>query len=222
MSNETTNAFATAAGKVFIERHSSYIRCPENAKLMMKEVLRLVEEENSDPANVGTYERAFSNCRENLRLQEISQPKTVDEMTPEELSALPDKEKDRLSSHLLKRLANWELDQRRKRPEPSDADLILRPLFGDEGFADSTKNRAIIGGWMNKRGLGYSLSNLSLAIEACSEHLEPSPQALERMSADEYRKSIIEPEFAKKQAAQPKRESRQPWGVKYTEWLHNQ
>src|ERR1700733_2527500 len=152
-----TTSFVTAAAKTFLERHPSYIVCEENSKILPREAVRLVDEEGADPANVATYERAFSACLENLRLNEPPQSKSLDEMDGEELSALPDKKKDLLPDHLLKRLANYELQQRRKRPEPSEADLILRPLFGEEGFADSTKNRAIIGGYMNKRSLGYSL-----------------------------------------------------------------
>jgi hypothetical protein len=219
-----TTSFATAAAKTFLERHPAYVVCPENSKIMSAEVIRLVDE-GADPANVATYERAFSNCLADLKLNEPPQSKSLDEMDGAELSALPDKKKDLLPDHLLKRLANYELQQRRKRPEPSEADLILRPLFAEEGSADSTKNRAIIGGWLNKRSLGYSLSNLSLAIEACSEHLEPSAQALEEMSGDEYRKSIVEPEFARKlaaQAKQPRHERGNPPGFSYVSWLHGQ
>jgi hypothetical protein len=215
-------SFVTAAAKTFLERHPSYIVCEENSKRLLREAVRLVDEEGADPANVATYERAFSACLADLKLNEAPQSKPLDEMTGEELAALPDKKKDLLPDHILKRLANYEFQQRRKRPEPSEADLILLPLFTKEGFADSTKNRAIIGGYLDKRGLGYSLPNLSLAIDACSERLEPSTQALEEMSGDEYRKSIVEPEFARKQAAQPKRESSKPWGVSSTQWLHSQ
>jgi hypothetical protein len=223
MSNQTYNyGFVESAAKECMEQNPAYIATPANYKVLTDEITKLIDEENADPQNVVTYQKAFHRCSGRLELKVAEPIKSFDQLRIEELLALPAKEKDKLSDHLLRRMANHELAEKRRRPDISETDAIFRELFGESGCADSVKNRAILGGWINKRNLSCSLANLQLGIEACSEHLEPSAQALEEMSGDEYRKSIVEPEFARKQAAQPKRENPKPWGVSSTQWLHSQ
>jgi hypothetical protein len=221
MSNESTTAFATAAAKVFLERHPSYVVGSHNADLMSKAILRLVDSEGADPANVSTYERAFQDCLQELELREPEQPKSVEEMTAEELSALPPEKQDRLPSHLLLKVANFDLNKRWKKPEASEHSQFLKETFESEGFAFSPANAKIINDWIEQRGLGFTSANLRLALADCEDKLELSEKVLNEMPADEYRKTVIEREFNQRQKEQPKREQRQPWGVKYTEWLHN-
>jgi hypothetical protein len=214
-------SFATAAALEFTRQYKLYIPNQHNSELMGRELARLVLEEGADPHALETYRQAFSNVREHLELREPEERKSFNEMTPEELFALSPEDKDRLSTANLKRLANYELQRTRQRPELSEADTILRQLFEDQGWADSNENKAVVGRWMNKRGLDDSPANLSTAILACESSLAPSEKALDDMPSDEYRKAVVEPEFRKRQATQPRRESGQPWGVKYTEWIHN-
>jgi hypothetical protein len=215
------SAFATAAAKVFLERHPSYIVSPQNAKLMSEAILKLVDEENADPASVFTYERAFQDCLQLLELREPEARKSPQEMSGEELSKLSEPEKDRLPTQLFRKLADYELQQRSRKPALPDEIAMLKPLFEEQDVAFSAKNLKIVREWLDSRQLGYAEDNLRLAIITCEDQLEPSEQVLDLMSADEYRKSVVEPAFRQRRTAQPKPASRVPLGVKYTEWLHN-
>lgn len=105
----------------------------------------------------------------------------------------------------------------------SEADEIIKPLFEENGFADSVKNRSTISKWMDQRGLGYSPANLTQAIEACETALEPSQAAIEHMSGDEYKERIVDPMFRESRAKQPKPEPIHiPLGVRTTRFLHEQ
>ena len=192
--------------------------CPENSKILLAEILRLVDE-GADPSAVATYDRAFSNCWEQLTLreEETSQAKAPEELTMEEIASLSPIEQDRLPSPVLRRFANWELQQRKLRPVLSEADTIIKELFEENGFADSAKNRSTIGKWMDNKGLGYSPANLKQAIEACEPDLELSQAAIESMSSDEYKARIVDPQVREWQAKQPKPESsRIPLGMRPT------
>jgi hypothetical protein len=215
-------SFATAAAKVFLERHPSYVVGSHNATLMSKAILRLVDSEGADPANVSTYEQAFQDCLQELELREPDQPKSVEEMSGEELLALSPDKQDRLPTHLFRKLAEYELRQRIQKPVLPEEIAMFKPLFEEQEVAFSAKNLKIVREWLDSRQLGYTDANLSLAIISCEDQLELSEQVLESMSGDEYRKTVVEPAFRKHQAEQPKRpESRVPWGVKFTEFLHN-
>jgi hypothetical protein len=215
-------SFVEAAAREFMEQNPAYIATPANFRILTDEVSKLMDLENADPQSVVTFTKAFHRCSGKLELKAAEPIKSFDQFSVEELLALPAKEKDKLPDHLLKRMANHELAEKRRRPDISETDAIFRKLFGESGYADSVKNRALLGKWMNRRNLGCSLLNLQLGIEECSEHLEPSEQALEQMSADEYRKSVVEPEFARKKAAPKPRERNFPAGTRYTSFLHNQ
>lgn len=213
--------FVTAAAKVFLEQHPFYILNKHNAAIMAREITRLFEQEQYDPSSVETYAKAFQNCLEELELREPEARKTVEDMSPEELLALPPKEQERLPDRILKKMANYELSQRRHKPTPSEESALLTTLFEEQGFSFSPGNAAIVGDWMKARNLGYSESNLRLAISACEVSLDPSEQRLNDMSSDEYLDAVVKPEFARKQAAQPKRESAKPWGVSTVQWIHS-
>jgi len=213
--------FAINAAKYFLEKHPRYIVCPENSTILTAEILRLVDE-GADPSAVTTYDTAFSNCWEQLTLRdEAPQQKTPEELTMEEIAVLSPGEQERLPDPILRRFANWELQQRKQKPVLSETDAILKSLFESAGFADSLKNRATIGKWMDARGLLYSRGNLTQAIDACEAGLEPSEAAIESMSGDEYKARIVDPRFREWQAKQPKPEpSRFPLGVRPTRYLH--
>ena len=213
--------FATNAAKVFLEQHPSYIACPENCRVLMAEIQKLIDEEQVDSGNVATYEKAFLRCWQDLKLREAAKPKSPEEMTMEEIAALSPAEQDRLPGPILRRFANWELQQRMRKPVLTEVDAILKTLFENNGFADSIRNRATVGKWMDERGLMYSGENLTRAIEACEAGLEPSEAAIESMSGDEYKKRIVDPKFHEWQAKQTKPEpSCIPLGVRPTRYFH--
>jgi hypothetical protein len=225
MSNQAqyNYGFVESAAKEFMEQNPAYLATPANYKVLTDEITKLIDEENADPQNVATYQKAFHRCSGKLELKAAEPIKSFDQFSVEELLALPAREKDKLPDHLLKRMANHEFAEKRRRPDISETDAIFRELFGESGYADSVKNRAILGGWINKRNLGCSLANLQLGIEACSEHLEPSEHALEKMSADQYARQIVFPEFKKRWASAPKTTERgNPPGTNYVSWLHGQ
>ncbi len=67
MANEPSSAFATAAAKVFLQRCPSYVVTKANSAIMAKELIRLVEEEDCDAANVDTYVRTFRTASGNWK-----------------------------------------------------------------------------------------------------------------------------------------------------------
>jgi hypothetical protein len=214
--------FAANAAKYFLQKHPRYIVCPENSKILTVEILRLVNE-GADPSAVSTYDAAFSNCWESLTLKEEEQPKTPEELTMQEIAALSPIEQERLPGPVLRRFANWELQKRKQKPAPCETDAIIKSIFEESGFSDSAKNRSAISTWMNTRGLGYSEANLAQAIEACESELEPSEQAIQDMSGEEYKERIVDPTFREWQAKQPKPEpGNTPLGVRWTRYLHEQ
>ena len=223
MTSPDLNVFAINAAKYFLEAHPRYIVCPENSKILTAEILRLVNE-GADPSAVTTYDRAFSNCWEQLTLtEERAQPKTPEELTMEEISALSPIEQERLPGPVFRRFANWELQKRKQKPAPCETDAIIKSIFEESGFSDSAKNRSTIGKWMDDRGLGYSEANLTQAIEACESELEPSEQAIQDMSSKEYKERIVDPTFREWQGKQPTPEpGNTPLGVRWTRYLHEQ
>jgi hypothetical protein len=236
--------FNTNAAKEFLKLRPEYDSTPGNSRILAAEVLRLIESGDHDPADVGVFLTAFENRRAALKLKELPALETpleetmeyhsqeyFRELSPEDkdafglrLSKLTDKGRDSLPDHLARFFVQYDVRNLNK-VVVSEADEILRPLFGNEGFADSTKNRAIIYGWMQKRELQYSLGNLKLALSECAEHLEPSAETIDKMSADTFRKKIVDPLVKKQKAEQAKRlttERGNPPGFSYVSWLHNQ
>jgi hypothetical protein len=215
--------FVIAAAKYFVEKHPRYIVCPENSKILTAEILRLVDE-GADPTAVVTYDIAFSNRVADLTLkaEEFGQPKKPEELTMEEIAALTPGEQDRLPSAVLRRFANWELQQRRKKPVIDEDQALLTKLFEENGFAFSAKNVGAISKWMDERGLGYSPANLTQALETNEGKLEPSEAEIEHMPASEYKERIVNPELREWQAKQPKPEPSVPFGVRRTRFLHEQ
>ena len=219
--NEVNREFAASAVKAFCAETPAYIPCEDNSRILTKEVVRLYHEEGADPTALHTYRRAFDHVRDQLRLNETPVRKAYSEMSPEELSQLPDADKDKLAAGDLKRLAEYELQQRWIKPPESAETKLLREIFEvEEGFAFSPANAAIIRDWLESRNLAVSESNIQTAIAACETRLEPSQQYLDSLSADRYRKEYLEPMIRKEQAAQPKRQNPVPFGVKYTNWIH--
>jgi len=216
-----SDTFASTAAKAFVARHPSYIVNKHNAGLMSKEVIRLVDEEGYDPASISTYEVAFQNLLQELELNEPEQPKSVEEMSPEELSALPPDKQDRLPTHLFRKLAEYDLKKRWKKPEVSKHTAFLKQTFEEEGFAFSPANAAAVNKWMEERNLGFTSANIRLALADCEDNLELSEKVLSEMPADEYRQ-IVEADFRKRHAEQKPRQPNWPVGFRYTSWLHNQ
>ena len=235
--------FNTNAAKTFLQFHPEYELTPGNARILSAEILRLIESGEYDPANVGTFEVAFQNRKDALKLidlpaSDVPLEETMEyhsqeyfrELPPEDkeafgarLAKLTDRQRDNLPDWLARFYVQYDV-RNRGRVVVSEADEILRPLFGTEGLADSTKNRAIIYGWMQKRELQYSLGNLKLALSECAEHLEPSAKAIDQMSADYYKRTIVDPEFKKQQAGKAKQQSAgrgNPPGTDYVNWLHS-
>lgn len=217
------STFEKAAAREFVNRNPSYIVSKRNATLMSKEVLKLVDEQGYDPASVFTYERAFQNCLEELEVREAEPRKSVEELSSEELSTLSPAEQDRLPDHLLRKLANYELSQRRQKPTLDEHSATLKQIFEELDVSFSPANTKIIHEWLDLRQLGYTPANIRLAILDNESRLELSETALEAMSAADYKKEVLEPKLRAAQAAQKKVESRVPYGVQsYSGWLHNQ
>ena len=214
--------YAKSAAKTFSELTPEYIACPENARIMEAEISRLAQEEGRPPEDIRTFCTAFRNLRDQLRLNETPVQKPHSDMTVEELFSLPDSEKDNLSTSDLKRLAEYELKRRQIKPEIDESEALVRQLFNDEGLASSPENRQIVSRWLQERSLDFSPSNITKGIEECDELLEPSEEFISRMSADQYKRIVVDPTLRKQQASQPQRERNWPVGIRYTSWLHNQ
>jgi hypothetical protein len=200
----------------------TYIACPENAKIMEKEILRLVNEEGHEPESIRTYQIAFANVWDELKLNEPSEKKRPEAMTPEELFALPEPEKENLPSHLLKRLAEFELKQRRAKPQLSKELELLQSVFADEGFAYNDHNRRTVNKWLTDRNLAFTVHNIRQGIAQHENDLSPSEEVIDSLTADEYRDQILKPAFRKEQAAQAPRERNFPEGVRFSRYLHEQ
>jgi hypothetical protein len=244
MTTETLSPEARAC-QVFLERHPEYEAIPGNSRILVGELLRLSEEEGLSANDVYTIETAFENKRHLLKLKElppIEHPlestlayfsrEYFRELSAEEkealgirLSGLSAKERDSLPDHLARFLVSFEFKKAREPKQLDPATEILLPLFVELGYADSIRNRAIIAGWLNARGLEYTIPNLNLAIDETKEHLDYSPQAIDRMDAKTYKQKVVDPLVKKEQAAKAKEikhDRGNPPGFSYVSWLHEQ
>jgi len=211
-----------AAAQVFLELTPEYIVCPENAKILEKEIVKLVDREGFDPADVATYRKAFCRVADQLKLNEIREQKPLEEFSGEELSKLSTAEKDRLSTPLTKRLADFEFQQSRLKPEVTQEQQWARAEFEDADAAYSPANCRIVTDWLKSNGLALTPQNIRVAIIQVGEQLAPSEAYLNSLSADRYRKEVVEPEFRKQRASERKPESKLPFGIKsYADWLHS-
>jgi hypothetical protein len=204
---------AKNAAVAFTQITPQYEICAENSALMLTEIQRLVEEKGADACSVATYQQAFStlNAEGKLKLQEL--PRSEPEPDLEHMSA----------AEYKRRVVVPEWQSRQKKAEPpSEKHKTLQTLFESHGLALSSYNLKLVTGFMNARGLEYSVSNLETAIEHLN--LEVSDAVVERLPADIYRKVVVEPEFRERESKQPKPEpSNVPLGVRsYSSWLHNQ
>lgn len=143
-------------------------------------------------------------------------------MTPEELFALPEPEKENLPSHLYKRLAEYEYKQHRVKPQLSEELELLQSVFADEGFAYNDHNRRTVNKWLTDRNLAFTVHNIRHGIAQHENDLSPSEEVIESLSASEYRDQILMPAFRKEQAAQAPRERNFPEGVRFSRYLHEQ
>ena len=85
----------------------------------------------------------------------------------------------------------------------------------------SKKNSAILLNWLFRRDLAPTQGNLHTAYESTSGQMEPSDLAISRMSSDEFKKRIVDPEFREIESKRPRRERKFPIGVRYTRYLHD-
>jgi len=143
-------------------------------------------------------------------------------MTPEELAKLSPAEQERLPDHILRKLANFELAQRRQKPTLDEHSATLKQIFEELDVAFSPGNTKIVAEWMNSRELGFSPANIRMAILDNESRLEPSEQVIQSMSAEEYKKAVLDPKLRAARAAQPKPGSKVPFGVQsYSSWIHS-
>jgi len=87
--------------------------------------------------------------------------------------------------------------KRQEKPQLSETDVMLKELFESHGFSDTLTNRAKVDRYRKDHGLtDYSLETIGHAIDTVAEHLglEPSDEAIAKMSSHAYRK-IVEREF---------------------------
>lgn len=218
---EHNNEDVKAAARAWRELCPVYIACPQNAKIMEKELLRLVNEEGHEPESIQTYQIAFANVWEQLQLNEPSEKKRPEDMTPEDLFALPEPEKENLPSHLLKRLAEFELKQRRAKPQLSEELELLQSIFADEGFAYDDHNRGTVNKWLTDRNLAFTVQNIRQGIAQHENDLSPSEEVIDALTADEYKQQILDPEFRKARTAQAPRERNFPEGTRFSRYLHD-
>jgi len=219
MTTERNCAEVKAAALAFREICPAYVVCPENAKIMEKEILRLVNEEGHEPESIRTYQIAFANVWDQLQLNDPSEKKRPEDLTPEELFALTEAEKEHLPTRLLKQLAEYEFKQQRVKPQLSEEVELLQSVFADEGFAYNDHNRRTVNKWLTDRDLAFSVHNIRQGIAQSENALTPSEEVIESLSADEYKQQILDPEFRKARAAQTKRNF--PAGVRFSRYLHD-
>jgi hypothetical protein len=242
----TEPKYAASAAREFLANCPEYVVSPSNWMILAQEIEKLVEEGYS-PESVETYSEAFAIAKsKNLLMLNRTPPPdyplatTLEYQSPEffeslskedkerfgeRISKLTPREIDSLPDHLARFIVVFEHRQKNKPPVLDEADKTLKPLFLEKGFEDSARNRAVIWGWLNKRSLQTTIPNLRAGITACADHLDLSPAAIELLSADEYRKRVIDPEEKKrraKEAQKPKRERGNPAGFSYVSWLHGQ
>ena len=229
--------YIEAAAKQFLATTPEYIANPTNFTIIGQEAQALVDA-GYDPRSVATYAEAFQIAKsKNLLVLNRTPPADypvqtcLEYQSPEFFSALAVEDKERfgarlakltsreidsLPEHLARFFVAYELRQKNKPPVLNEADKILKPLFLEKGFEDSPRNRAIISGWLGKRDLHSTTANLRNAIAACSDHLDLNEQAIELLSAEEYKKKVVDPAFKKQQTAkakEPKQERRQSSGI---------
>jgi hypothetical protein len=202
---------AKSAAVTFTELNPQYVICPENSALMLTEIQRLVDEKGADPCAVTTYQQAFStlNAEGKLKLQEPPRSE-------------PEPDLERMSAAEFKRrvvLPEWQSRQKKAEP-PSEEHKTLQTLFESHGLALSPYNLKLVTGFMNARGLEYSVANLETAIEHLN--LEVSDAVVESLPADVYRKVVVEPEFRERQSKEPTPQPDRPFGVKsWSSYIHN-
>lgn len=213
---------AVAAARAFLEQEPEFIQSAANAAIFESELTRLVDEGHS-PTDIRTFRIAYSNIRSQLQLNETAIQKPYSEMTDEELSQVPESLLDKVPARDLKRLSEYQFRQSRVKPPIDETEALIKDIFEGEGFAVDNHNQSVVYNWLQSRGLEFSRHNIIDALDHCEDSLNLSSAMINSLSADTYRRVVVEPEFRKRQEAQPKpTESRVPWGVKYTEWLHNQ
>ena len=105
----------TAAMRSFIDLTPGFLKTAENFAILQEEAIRLIEEENQSPDSILTFRKAFSNKFDALQL-DGSITKLPESMSAEELSRLPEREKEKLPPRLEKILAEYEMRQRFIKP----------------------------------------------------------------------------------------------------------
>jgi len=72
--------------------------------------------------------------------------------------------------------------------------------------------------YLFEKQLAVSLPNLNHAFKVRRAAIE---KTLDGIPATEWRKTVVEPLFAKHQKENPPRESSKPWGVSTAQWIHS-
>ncbi|MGC2197484.1 MAG: hypothetical protein WA628_22615 [Terriglobales bacterium] len=201
MTDEERNKLAVDAALAFMEAEPAFIAIPDNSKII---VGYLEQHPELSPVEVSSYRQAFSACRDRLRFEH-------------QMSAQEFKEAVVIPA--------WQKKQQDK-PIPSETDVMLKQLFESRGFRDSVKNRAKVGRYMKDHDIDdYSpdyLGNLGRAVETLGDclALELSDAAIEQMPSHIYKKHV-EQEFREREEKRPVKTSEKPYGISWSNWIHN-
>ena len=77
---------------------------------------------------------------------------------------------------------------------------------------------APIAEFIESKQLTASLSNIEFAYRAQRIEIE---KALDAVSPEDWKQRVVVPEFKKREKDQPKRGSRKPLGVSWTQYIHS-
>jgi hypothetical protein len=209
MKIEARDIAAKNAAQTFAELTPAYLPCPENLEAIVK---WFKAHPDADPTEVNSFQSAFSqlSAEGKLKMPEPTEP----ELTDADYKTMS-------ADEFRKRIVEPQFAEQKRKAKP-DVDPFAGEFWAAHpDVAPSKKNSAILLNWLFRRDLAPTQGNLHVAYESTSSQMEPSDLAISRMSSDEFKRRIIDPEFREIESKRPKPERKFPMGVRYTRYLHD-
>jgi len=209
MKIEARDLAAKNAAQTFMELTPAYLPCPENLEAIIK---WFKAHPSADPTEVRYFQSAFSElCAEGkLKMPEPTEPQLTDADY-----------KTMSADEFRKRIVEPQFAELKRKTKPEVDTFAGEFWAAHPDVAPSKKNSAILLNWLFHRDLTPTQGNLHTAYESTFGQMEPSDLAISRMSSDEFKKRIVDPEFQEIESKRPKRERKFPIGVRYTRFLHD-
>jgi len=209
MQIEARDLAARNAAQTFSDLTPAYLPCPENLQAIIRWFNAHPE---ADPTEVNSFQSAFSQlCAEG----KLKMPEPIEqELTEADYRTMS-------ADEFRKRIVEPQFAEQERKAKPEVDPFAGEFWTAHPDVAPSKKNSSILLNWLFRRDLAPTQGNLHVAYESTSEQMEPSDEAISRMSADEFKKRIVEPEFQEIESKRPKPERQFPLGVRYTRYLHD-